>query len=76
MMIGPSAPNGPPEPIEMAAEIGFRTATLGSTRLCFIRIASMASGMPWPRILSDPYRAIRPTMNAPTIGTTTTNGPR
>ena len=26
MMIGPSAPNGPPEPIEIADEIGFRTA--------------------------------------------------
>ena len=29
MMIGPSAPNGPPEPIEMADESGLRSATLG-----------------------------------------------
>jgi hypothetical protein len=54
MMIGPSAPNGPPEPIEIADEIGFRIATLGSTRLPLMRIASIASGIPWPRIRSDP----------------------
>ena len=29
MMIGPSAPNGPPEPIEMADEIGLSTRHLG-----------------------------------------------
>ena len=29
MMIGPSAPNGPPEPIEMADESGLSTATFG-----------------------------------------------
>ena len=29
MMIGPSAPNGPPEPMEMAAERGFRIAKRG-----------------------------------------------
>ena len=29
MMIGPSAPNGPPVPIEIAEESGFSTATLG-----------------------------------------------
>src|SRR5262245_10589664 len=29
MMIGPSAPNGPPEPIEIADEIGFNTASFG-----------------------------------------------
>ena len=50
MMIGPSAPNGPPEPIEIADEIGLSSATLGSIRLPRIRIASSASGMPWPRI--------------------------
>ena len=33
MMIGPSAPNGPPEPIEIAAEIGFKIASFGWTRL-------------------------------------------
>ena len=54
MMIGPSAPNGPPEPIEIADESGLSTATFGSTRLPLIRIASIASGMPWPRIRSEP----------------------
>ena len=54
MMIGPSAPNGPPAPIEIAAESGFRTATRGSTRLPRIRMDSMASGIPWPRMRSDP----------------------
>ena len=33
MMIGPSAPNGPPLPIEIAEEIGFNSATLGDSRL-------------------------------------------
>jgi hypothetical protein len=46
MMIGPSAPNGPPEPIEIADDSGLSSATLGSTRLPLMRIASMASGMP------------------------------
>jgi hypothetical protein len=54
MMIGPSAPNGPPLPIEIAEDSGFRTATLGWIRERPIRIASIASGMPWPRIFSDP----------------------
>jgi hypothetical protein len=46
MMIGPSAPNGPPDPIEIGAETGFSTATRGSTRLPLIRMASIASGIP------------------------------
>ncbi|BBY24072.1 hypothetical protein MSTO_42770 [Mycobacterium stomatepiae] len=46
MTIGPSAPNGPPVPMLMAAEMGFSTATLGSTRLLPIRITSIVSGMP------------------------------
>ena len=54
MMIGPSAPNGPPVPIEIAEESGFSTATFGWIRLRLMRIASSASGMPWPRIFSDP----------------------
>jgi len=29
MMIGPSAPNGPPVPIDMADDSGFRIATFG-----------------------------------------------
>ena len=54
MMIGPSAPNGPPEPIEIADDTGFSKATRGSTRLPRVRIASSASGMPCPRIRSEP----------------------
>ena len=54
MMIGPSAPNGPPVPIDTAADTGLSTATRGWTRLPPIRIASMASGIPWPRIFSLP----------------------
>jgi len=54
IMIGPSAPNGPPDPIEIAEDMGFRIATFGSTRLPLIKIASIASGIPCPRILSEP----------------------
>ncbi len=54
MMIGPSAPKGPPEPMEIADDSGLSTATLGSTRLPPTKIASSASGMPWPRIRSEP----------------------
>jgi hypothetical protein len=71
MIIGPSAPNGPPEPIEMAEEIGLRKATFGSMRLPFSRMDSIASGMPWPRIRSDPYLAMTPMMSAPAMGTKT-----
>ncbi len=45
-MIGPSAPNGPPVPMLMALDIGFKTANRGWTRLPLIRIRSIASGMP------------------------------
>ncbi len=54
MMIGPSAPNGPPVPMETAEDKGLRMATLRSSRLRPSRMASMASGIPWPRILSLP----------------------
>ena len=54
MMIGPSAPNGPPVPIESAEDNGFSSATFGSMRLPPIRMASMASGIPWPRMRSEP----------------------
>ena len=54
MMIGPSAPNGPPLPMAMADDRGLSRATLGAMRLWPIRIASSASGMPWPRIFSEP----------------------
>jgi len=76
MMIGPSAPNGPPVPMDNADDSGFKNATLGSIRLWPNKIASNASGMPWPRIFSDPNRAIKPIINAPTTGTITTNSPR
>ncbi len=54
MMIGPSAPNGPPVPMEIADDNGFKIATLGLIRLRPSRIASSASGIPWPRIFSEP----------------------
>ena len=41
---------------------------LGPTRLPPIRIASIASGIPCPRIFSEPYRAITPTTSPPTTG--------
>ena len=75
MMIGPSAPKGPPDPIEIAEESGLRIATFGEMRLLPNRIASSASGMPWPRIFSDPKRAMRPTTSPPTTGTTIIHGP-
>lgn len=50
-MIGPSAPNGPPLPIEIADDNGLSSATFGDSRLPPIRMASIASGIPCPRIL-------------------------
>ena len=32
MTVGPSAPNGPPVPMEMASELGFGTAASGCRR--------------------------------------------
>ena len=61
--------------IEIAADSGFSTATRGSTRLPRSRIASIASGMPCPRMRSLPYRAMSPITSEPAIGTTTTSGP-
>ena len=54
MIIGPSAPNGPPVPMEIAAESGLSTARRGRTLLPFINMDSIASGMPCPRMRSDP----------------------
>src|ERR1700761_6351294 len=48
MMIGPSAPNGPPLPMTMPDDSGLSTATFGDILLLPNRIASIASGMPWP----------------------------
>ena len=53
-MIGPSAPNGAPVPMAMAAEIGLAIAVRGAMRLCLVSTASIASGMPWPRITRRP----------------------
>ena len=43
-MMGPSAPNGPPVPMLIAAERGLTMATFGSMRLPRVRMASIASG--------------------------------
>ena len=73
-MIGPSAPNGPPVPIATAADRGLATAVRGATLLRRVRTASMASGMPWPRMIGD-QRASSVTSPAPAIAVTTTAGP-
>ncbi len=65
-MIGPSAPNGAPVPMAMAAESGLASAVRGEIRLCFVSTASMASGMPWPRITGD-HLAKSEMTRAPTI---------
>jgi hypothetical protein len=75
-MMGPSAPNGPPVPTEIAAEIGLSTATRGEMRLSLTSTASIASGMPWPEIFSLPYFTISPTTRPPAAGTTRIQGPR
>ena len=51
-------------------------ATRGAIRLRLNSTASIASGMPWPRIFSEPYFAISPTMSPPTAGTRITQAPR
>ncbi len=75
-MIGPSAPNGPPVPMATAADNGFRKVTLGEILLSPWSTRSIASGIPCPRIAGVPRRAISPTINPPTTGTTMTSGPR
>jgi hypothetical protein len=67
-MIGPSAPNGAPVPMAMAAEIGLAMAIRGATRLCLVSTASMASGMPWPRMFGA-QRARRLMSTAPATAT-------
>ena len=72
-MIGPSAPNGPPVPMATAADSGLATAVRGAMRLCLRRMASMASGMPWPRMIGDHFA--RPaTTRAPSTGAITSRG--
>ena len=74
-MIGPSAPNGPPVPIAIAAETGFAMAVRGAIRLCLVRTASIASGIPWPRMIGAHF-AIRPTSSPPVTATTRIHGLR
>ena len=50
-MMGPSAPNGAPVPIAIAADSGLAMAVLGAIRLWRRSTASMASGIPWPRMI-------------------------
>ncbi len=76
MMMGPSAPKGPPVPIDTAEDTGLRIATLGDMRLPPMRMASMASGMPWPRIFSEPKRAMSPITMPPSTGAATIQTPR
>ena len=40
--------------IEIAEESGLSSAIFGAMRLPLSRIASIASGIPWPRIRSEP----------------------
>ncbi len=68
-MIGPSAPKGAPLPMAIAAESGLAIAVRGATRLCLVSTASMASGMPWPR-MTGAQRARRLMRSAPVIATT------
>ena len=59
-MIGPSAPNGPPVPIAIAADTGFKNVIRAGMRLWFVSICSIASGIPWPRIAFEPYSRHEP----------------
>ena len=74
-MIGPSAPNGPPVPIAIAADAGLAIAVRGAIRLCFVSTASIASGIPWPRMIGAHF-AISPTSSPPVTATTTIHGLR
>jgi len=75
-MIGPSAPNGPPVPIAIAEEIGFRKVIRGGIFDSLSSTCSIASGMPCPRIAREPQRAIAPTSKPPIAGTAITHSPR
>src|SRR6185437_2604669 len=68
-MIGPSAPNGPPVPMAIAADSGLRNMIFGEMRLRLYSTRSITSGMPCPRMAAAPYRAMMPTTTAPAIGT-------
>ena len=73
-MIGLSAPNGPPVPIATAADAGFAIAARGEMRLCRVSTASIASGMPCPRMTGD-QRDINATSKPPAIATRINSGP-
>jgi hypothetical protein len=51
-IIDPSAPNGPPVPIEIAAEIGLRKVTMGFILLSLVNTCSIASGMHGQELLA------------------------
>jgi len=53
-MIGPSAPNGPPVPMETAADSGLRNVIRFGILLSFSSTCSIASGIPCPRIAFEP----------------------
>jgi hypothetical protein len=53
-MIGPSAPKGPPVPMETAADRGLRNVIRAGMRLSLKSTCSIASGMPCPRIAAEP----------------------
>jgi hypothetical protein len=53
-MIGPSEPKGPPVPMATAAERGLRNVSRTGMRLSLVRICSIASGMPCPRMACEP----------------------
>src|SRR5436305_6272643 len=72
--IGPSAPKGPPVPIAMEAEAGFPIAVGISMTLCRSTTASIASGMPCPRIVGT-HRAMRLTASPPAAATRNSHGP-
>ncbi len=63
-MIGPSAPNGPPVPIEIAADKGLSSVTRAGIRLSSDNTFSIVSGIPCPRMARDPYRAMSPTISS------------
>ena len=73
-MIGPSAPNGPPVPIATAADVGFARAARGAIRLWRVSTASIASGMPWPRI-TGAHLASSETTSPPAVAVTTSVPP-
>ena len=73
-MIGPSAPNGPPVPMATAADVGFATAAGARCGSAACRTASIASGMPWPRMTGD-HLAISATTSPPAIATRISSGP-